>query len=71
MKSDVCILHEIKNSLQEKKQTILQLLDDMNYRINEVWSKQEREYIAFNRSYSCRSARNRSYPTADISAESA
>lgn len=45
MKSDVCILHEIKNSLQEKKQTILQLLDDMNYRINEVWSKQEREYI--------------------------
>lgn len=45
MKSDVCILHEIKNSLQEKKQTILQLLGDMNYRINEVWSKQEREYI--------------------------
>lgn len=42
MKSDVCILHEIKNSLQEKKQTILQLLGDMNYRINEVWSKQER-----------------------------
>ena len=29
------------------------------------------EPIAFNRSYSCRSARNRSHPTADISAESA
>ena len=45
MKSDICILHEIKNSFQEKNQAILQLLDDMNYRINEVWSKQERKYI--------------------------
>lgn len=45
MKSDTHTMYEIQSSLRGKNQKVLQMLNDMNCRINEVWTKREREYV--------------------------
>lgn len=45
MKSDTHTMYEIQSSLRGKNQRVLQLLNDMNCRINAVWTKREREYV--------------------------
>lgn len=38
-------MNEIKYSLQEKNNVIMRLIDDMNYRVNKIWTQKERFYV--------------------------